>query len=118
MIHKNTLPDMENPFAIIAARLEVIEDYLLDLKRTTNAATDDTATPIGRKVLNIDQLCEYADLKKQTVYKLTSAGEIPHSKRGKRIYFDRDAVDAWLLSNQNGCHNGHNGSRYNNSTGE
>lgn len=73
-----------------------------EFHRAGTNTTDDTAAPIGRKVLNIDQLCEYADLKKTTVYKLTSTGEIPHSKRGKRIYFDRDTVDAWLLSNQRG----------------
>jgi hypothetical protein len=25
---------------------------------------------------------------------------VPHSKRGKRLYFDREKVDVWLLENQ------------------
>lgn len=69
---------------------------------TENAATDNTTAPDARKVLNVDQLCEYAGLKKSTLYKLTANGSIPHSKRGKRLFFDRGAVEAWLLSNQRG----------------
>jgi excisionase family DNA binding protein len=52
------------------------------------------------KILSLAEFCEYAGLTKQTAYKLTSAQKVPHSKRGKRLYFDREKVDVWLLENQ------------------
>lgn len=55
---------------------------------------------ITRKIMSLTEFCEYAGLSRQTVYKLTSAQKVPHSKRGKRLYFDREKVDAWLLENQ------------------
>lgn len=56
--------------------------------------------PVPQKILSLKEFCEYAGLTKQTAYKLTSAQKVPHSKRGKRLYFDREKVDAWLLENQ------------------
>jgi len=48
-------------------------------------------------VLNIDQLVSYTGIPKDTIYKYTRECKIPHSKRGKRLFFDRSAIDAWLL---------------------
>jgi excisionase family DNA binding protein len=53
----------------------------------------------GKAVLDIDEFCEYTGLAKQTVYKMTGKGLIPHAKRGKRLYFDQEQVNAWLLEN-------------------
>jgi excisionase family DNA binding protein len=53
-----------------------------------------------KKIFNIDEFCQYAGLSKQTVYKKTGQGLIPHAKRGKRLYFDKDEIDAWLLEHQ------------------
>ena len=37
---------------------------------------------------------------RSTIYKKISKGIIPHSKRGKKVYFDLEEVDAWLISNK------------------
>lgn len=57
-----------------------------------------------RKIMSLTEFCEYAGLSRQTVYKLTSGQKVPHSKRGKRLYFDREKVDTWLLENQVATH--------------
>lgn len=55
-----------------------------------------------RKALNLKAACEYTGFSRSTLYKLTSAGLIPYSKpNGKNLFFDRERLDAWLLSNQN-----------------
>lgn len=54
----------------------------------------------GVTVMDIDAFCEYTGLSKQTVYRKTRSGEVPHSKRGKRLYFDKSEVDEWLLANK------------------
>ena len=61
-----------------------------------------TPQEAGKTIFNLSQFCEYTGLSKATVYKLTAKGTVPHAKRGKRIYFERSQVDAWLLQNRIG----------------
>lgn len=52
------------------------------------------------RVLTFEQGCEYLGYAKSYVYKLTSAGILPYSKpNGKSIFFDREKLEAWMLSN-------------------
>lgn len=52
-------------------------------------------------VLNFNETCQYLELSKSHLYKLTSRGAIPHYKpNGKKIYFKRAELDKWLLSNR------------------
>lgn len=54
-----------------------------------------------KRPLNFDEGCEYTGIKPSYMYKLTSRREIPHSKPGgKQIFFDREELDQWLLSNR------------------
>jgi excisionase family DNA binding protein len=53
-----------------------------------------------KKILDIDEFCDYTGLAKQTVYKKTGKGLIPHAKRGKRLYFDKEEIDKWLLEHK------------------
>lgn len=71
-------------FEAIAARLAVLEN---------------PDVPKGKMIMDIDALCEYIRKKPQAIYRMTGKGEIPHSKKGKRLYFDKNAIDEWLMSN-------------------
>jgi len=54
------------------------------------------------KVLTFEQGCQYLGYAKSYVYKLTSAGILPYSKpNGKSIFFDRELLEKWMLSNSN-----------------
>jgi excisionase family DNA binding protein len=56
----------------------------------------------NKRVLNFEEACKYLGYKKSYVYKLTSSGILPYSKpNGKRIYFDRELLEEWMLSNAN-----------------
>jgi len=53
-----------------------------------------------KRVLNFSEACEYTGWSRSYMYKLTSAGIIPFSKpNGKTLFFDRQKLDDWLLSN-------------------
>ena len=59
---------------------------------------------LQKKVLTFEQGCEYLGYSKSYVYKLTSAGILPFSKpNGKSIFFDREKLEAWMLSNASPC---------------
>jgi len=52
------------------------------------------------KVLTFEEGCLYLGYAKSYVYKLTSAGILPFSKpNGKSIFFDREKLEQWMLSN-------------------
>lgn len=53
-----------------------------------------------KKILTFAEGCEYISISKSHGYKLTSKGLIPHSKRGKKIYFEKSVLDEWLLKNK------------------
>lgn len=53
-----------------------------------------------KNLLSFDEASKYLNLSKSYLYKLTSAQQIPHYKpQGKMIYFEKDALDAWLRQN-------------------
>ncbi len=59
----------------------------------------------NNKVLTLDQACQYLGYAKSYVYKLTSAGILPYSKpNGKSIFFDREKLEAWMLSKASSGH--------------
>jgi excisionase family DNA binding protein len=54
-----------------------------------------------KKVLNFKEACTYLELSQSHLYKLTSTSAIPHYKpNGKKIYFQREELDNWLLRNR------------------
>lgn len=44
-------------------------------------------TENNNKPLNVEEAAAFLDVTKSHLYKLTSRGEIPHYKPGKRLYF-------------------------------
>lgn len=59
-----------------------------------------------KRVLNTEEAAQYLGISKYTLYQMTSKGAVPFSrpnvkgKPSKFIYFDRLALDEWLLSNK------------------
>lgn len=54
----------------------------------------------SKSILNFAEGCSHVGISKSHGYKLTSTQQIPHAKRGKRIFFDKAELDNWLLSNK------------------
>lgn len=75
---------MENVMSI-EDRLSNIETLLLSQKT----------------VLSFDEVAIYTGLSKSHLYKMTCTGGIPcYKPNGKKIYFDRNEIDSWLLRNR------------------
>jgi excisionase family DNA binding protein len=88
---------MENPFEIIEQRLKRIEILLGNIYNTNNAKENGF---VSSPIMTIKQLSAYLDLSVSALYKKTSTKEIPHAKRGKKLYFDKKDIDAWVLENK------------------
>lgn len=48
----------------------------------------------------VKQASAFLDLAEQTIYGLTSRNEIPHYKRGKKLYFLKVELEKWILENR------------------
>ena len=54
----------------------------------------------SKNVLSFDEASKFLSLSKSYLYKLTSAGLIPHYKpQGKMIYFEKNILEEWLRQN-------------------
>lgn len=56
----------------------------------------------AQKIVDLDGLLKARPFigSKSTIYKKVAAGEMPHAKNGKRLFFDLDEIDEWLMSNK------------------
>jgi len=53
-----------------------------------------------KRTLNVKELCRFTGLSESFIYKLTAAKRIPFSRpNGKIIFFDREKIQNFLLSN-------------------
>lgn len=93
---------MVNPFESIENRLSNLETLLLELKHCTLPDLVKESLNKEPKIVSLEKLIELRPVlgSKSTIYKKTYSGEIPHSKRGKRLFFDLEEIDAWMMENK------------------
>ena len=88
---------MENPFEIIDERLSRIESLL---EKTFAKINEFDSNSSVRKIMNVEQVSNYLGVSKAYIYKLTGSNNIPHSKRGNRLYFEQKTINNWVLENK------------------
>jgi predicted DNA-binding transcriptional regulator AlpA len=81
---------MNNPFENINGRLETIEELLNRLLLQRSDTT--TISEIG----GIELAQQVTRLSKARIYALVSTRELPHAKRGGRLFFNRSELLAWV----------------------
>ncbi len=93
---------MKNPFELIDSRLNRLEGLLLELKNDTIPQLLDSNNDSNTKIVDLTGLLAARPIvgTRSTIYKKISRGLIPHSKRGKKVYFNLDEIDEWLLANR------------------
>lgn len=87
---------MEN---VILTQLSVPEIRQLFRQELENYFASNTANSNqdeADQLLTIKQTAELLSLSVPTIYGLVSRGEIPHSKKGKRLYFSKQELLNWV----------------------
>ncbi len=87
---------MENPFQTLLDRLDQLDQRVVELQRLVEKQT----TSPSDELMTIRQVSEYLKLAVNTLRGYTSKNEIPHIKKGKRTYFLKKDIDAWLLESR------------------
>ncbi len=75
--------------------VEEINDRLIDIKNLLILQGRDPANKPDIQ-FTVSELANYLHLAKQTIYSLVSHRNIPHLKKGKRLYFLKSEIDGWL----------------------
>ena len=56
---------------------------------------------LNKEIYNFNEACAFLDYSKSYLYKLTYSRQIEHYKpNGKKLYFKRSDLEAWLLRNR------------------
>jgi len=71
-------------------KLEIIEKLLLAEASTKNIEED--------RIITIQEVATFTHLSVPTIYGLVSRSEIPCMKKGKRLYFSKQELIAWIKS--------------------
>ena len=84
---------------------EKLPSIVSDLKEELKALRKDVAElkaicmhqrPTRRKPIGYDEACKIIGKSKNTLYRYTSQGIVPHYKRGKRVFFYEEELIQWL----------------------
>jgi len=87
---------MHNPFDAIDRRLSNLEMLLTEVLSHLRA----TSTIVVPETGGIELAQEVTRLSKARLYALVSARQIPHAKRGNRLYFTRSELQAWIAEDK------------------
>ena len=84
--------------------MKEIVDFFVDLHAYVNNSVQRVSSANKGRLRGIgyhfDEASKFLSLSKSYLYKLTSAGLIPHYKpQGKMIYFEKNILEEWLRQN-------------------
>lgn len=55
---------------------------------------------LQKPIFNLEETALFTGFSKSHIYKLTSTGGIPCYKRGKHLFFKREELEQWMLSDR------------------
>jgi len=62
---------------------------------------EETLISQNAEIMDFEKTCDYLNISKSFLYKLTSKNRIPFYKpNGKKIYFEKGELNKWLLKNR------------------
>jgi predicted DNA-binding transcriptional regulator AlpA len=83
---------VNNPFEAIDRRLDNLEALLVEILEHLRGGNSYDIPEMG----GIELAQEITRLSKPRLYALVSARQIPHAKRGNKLYFIRSELQAWV----------------------
>jgi excisionase family DNA binding protein len=82
---------------ILIGILQEMNEKILSLQKELGELAQDAVRPLdGDQILNVEEAMVFLGLKKSTIYSKVNRSEIPHMKRGKRLYFSLNELKDYL----------------------
>lgn len=87
------------PVAFLTSLTETeFKDFLKQALKEILAEQTINTQPALPEILDIKQAADFLKLKVTTLYEKTSQKEVPHFKKGNKLYFNRGALTEWVSS--------------------
>ena len=86
------------PWAKIEVTKEALEAFARTLAVSLSLEVNPALSNSSQQILWIDDAAKFLNLAKPTIYGLLSKGKLPHYKRGRKVYFLRSELEAWLMT--------------------
>ena len=91
-----------NDIVLISITKTTLEEIIEQAVTKALEKCNTTPTQNEKQVVDLDGLLLARPHigSQSTLYKKVSKGLIPHSKQGKKLYFDLNEIDAWLMEHK------------------
>jgi excisionase family DNA binding protein len=73
-----------------------LKDLLREVLLDTLKEGKESFSGAASNILDVKEAAAYVKLKVTTLYEKTSTKAIPHFKKGNKVYFRREELEAWL----------------------
>jgi excisionase family DNA binding protein len=87
------MAQMINPYELLANKLDNLEKMIYEVLHAQKCAINP-----DKDILNISEASKLTSIATKTIYNFTSQNTIPHFKKGRRVYFEREKLLTWLVS--------------------
>lgn len=84
-------PDILKQLKLLAAGLKTVQREIRELKDAVSPLL-----PKTDKIMSLAETVEFLRMSNSKVRKLMYAGEIPYSKKGRRVLFSQNQLIMWL----------------------
>ena len=93
------IQDLKEQFCVLNAKLAQILGENTPTSEEISVVEEDKVLETQPQMLTIEEAAKYLNVKKSTVYRMTSQHRIKFYKpTGKRVYFDKADLDEWMKS--------------------
>jgi len=83
-------------FDQLPAFVAEIRDRLSRIESSLNLINPINSSDVKNPVMTITEASDFLNLAKSTIYGMVCRNEIPVSKKGKKLYFDREELTSWV----------------------
>lgn len=84
-------PDILRQLKMLMASVKTIQKEILELKDAVHPLL-----PKTDKIMSLSETVEFLGMSNSKIRKLMYAGEIPYSKKGRRVLFSQNQLILWL----------------------
>jgi excisionase family DNA binding protein len=66
--------------------------------QANNLSKSSSNSSASKELLRPAEACLYLKIARSTLYNMVYKRAIPHMKKGKKLYFDKEELNEWVLS--------------------
>ncbi|WP_282773582.1 helix-turn-helix domain-containing protein [Phaeodactylibacter xiamenensis] len=95
---KNSINQLEKNVRVVVTSQEELQSFIDSAVQRAIQGLQAPAKEPEEELLNFDQACDFLGIAKSTGYQRVNRGELPHFKKGRRLYFRKSELVEYIES--------------------